>query len=91
LILNNQQELFNSNGIILKWSEFKMSLDHKGDLSSRYKTFDGKTSNKVKTLDGNELFIYINISADTCMTRIANVMNKLFIEEDSIQIRLKEK
>jgi len=89
LILDNQRELFGRDDAILKWPALKALIDANIDLSSRYKTFDGKPWNKVKKLDDNVLFSHINISASACITRIANVMNKLFIEQDSVKIRLK--
>ncbi len=88
-ILDNQIELFKRDKTILKWSALKDLIDSKGTLSRRYKTFDGKFWDKVKELDDDFLFIHINISASNCMTRIANIMEKLFMPESSVEIKLK--
>jgi uncharacterized protein with ParB-like and HNH nuclease domain len=88
-IIENQRELLGRDEVILKWSNLKKILDDSPDLRGRYKTLDGKTSEKVKELNEHTLFIHTNISANTCITRIANVMNKLFMKEDSIAIKLK--
>jgi uncharacterized protein with ParB-like and HNH nuclease domain len=88
-ILDNQLEMFRRDETILKWSSLKELIDANVDLTSRYKTFDGKVWDKVKELNDDLLFIHINISASNCMTRIASVMEKLFLPEGSIQIKLK--
>jgi hypothetical protein len=64
-------------------------IDFKSDLSSRYKTFEGKTWDKLDHLTESELFIHINISASTCMARIANIMNKFNMPDDIVEIMLK--
>jgi hypothetical protein len=48
-----------------------------------------KVWDKVKELNDDLLFIHINISASNCMSRIASVMEKLFLPDNSIQIKLK--
>lgn len=88
-ILDNQLEMFRRDETILKWSSLKELIDSKVDLTSRYKTFDGKVWDKVKDLDEDLLFIHINISASNCLSRIASVMEKLFLPDNSIQIKLK--
>lgn len=88
-ILDNQTELFRRDETIIKWNKLKELIDSNVDLSNRYKTFDGKVWDKVKELNDNLLFIHINISASNCISRIANVMEKLFIPEDSVEIKLK--
>lgn len=88
-ILDNQLEMFRRDETILKWSSLKELIDTNVDLTNRYKTFDGKVWDKVKELNDDLLFIHINISASNCMTRIASVMEKLFLPDNSIQIKLK--
>lgn len=88
-ILDNQLDMFRRDETILKWSSLKELIDSNVDLTSRYKTFDGKVWDKVKELDDDLLFIHINISASNCMSRIASVMEKLFLPDNSIQIKLK--
>jgi uncharacterized protein with ParB-like and HNH nuclease domain len=88
-ILENQTELFKREDTIIKWSTLKELSDTKVDLLNRYKTFDGKAWEKVKELDDDILFIHINISASTCMTRISNVMDKFNMHKNSIEIKLK--
>ena len=88
-ILDNQLEMFRRDETIIKWSSLKVLIDTNVDLTRRYKTFDGKTWDKVKELQDDTLFIHINISASTCISRIASIMEKLFLPADSIQIKLK--
>ncbi len=90
-ILENQYGLFKRDDVIVKWSKLKGMIEVNLDLSSRYKTFDGKTWDKVKDLKDDTLFIHINISASTCMSRIASIMEKLYFPEESVQIRIKVK
>lgn len=87
-ILDNQYEMFNRD-VIIKWSRLKELIETNVDLTNRYKTFDGKTRDKVKELTDDLLFIHINISASTCISRIASIMQKLFLPDDSIKIRLR--
>ncbi len=88
-ILDNQSELFRRDKTILKWSSLKDLIDSKVDLSSRYKTFEGRVWDKVKELDDDLLFIHINISASNCMTRIGNIMEKFNMSEGSVEIKLR--
>ncbi len=88
-ILENQIEMFKRDETILKWSSLKELIDSNVDLTSRYKTFDGKVWDKVKELNDDLLFIHINISASNCMSRFASVMEKLYLPDNSIQIKLK--
>jgi len=88
-ILDNQLEMFRRDETILKWSSLKELIDANVDLTSRYKSFDGKVWDKVKELNDDLLFIHINISASNCMSRIASVMEKLYLSDNSIQVKLK--
>ncbi len=88
-IMDNQTELFKREDTIVKWRTLKDIIDTNVDLSSRFKTFDGKVWDKVKDLDDDLIFIHINISASNCMTRIANVMNKFNMDEESVKVLLR--
>jgi len=88
-ILENQDELFNRNETLLKWSNFKPIIEDKIDLTNRYKTLKGKAWNKVNNPNNEELFVHVNISASTCISRIANVMNKFNLFENDVEIKLK--
>ncbi|TAM95351.1 MAG: DUF262 domain-containing protein [Chitinophagaceae bacterium] len=88
-ILDNQLELFRREETILKWSALKDLIETNVDLSTRYKTFDGKVWDKVKELQDDLLFIHINISASYCINRIANVMDKFNMPENSVKIKLR--
>ncbi|NLE04508.1 MAG: DUF262 domain-containing protein, partial [Crenarchaeota archaeon] len=59
-IKDNQTELFGREDTIIKWGSLKELIDENVDLSSRFKTFDGKVWNKVKELDDDLTFIHIN-------------------------------
>ena len=90
IILDNQNDLFSSKeDVILKWSVLQPKIEDNPDLRSRYKTFDNETYDKVKNLSDDTYLIYITASASTFMSRIANVMNKFNIPENSIEIILK--
>jgi len=88
-ILENQNELFNRNETLVKWSNLKLVIEDKIDLTNRYKTFKGKTWDKVNNLNNEELFIHVNISASACMTRIASVMNKFNLSKNDVEIKLR--
>ena len=87
-ILDNQQELFRKDEVILKKSVLENIISRNADLSSRYKTFDGETYKNVRDAREDLLFIHINISAFTCLTRISNVMEKFSFAKDSVTISL---
>lgn len=89
-VMENQLEMFKRDETILKWSSLKELIDYNVDLTNRYKTFDGKVWDKVKELNDDLLFIHINISASICISRIASVMEKLFLPDDSIKIKLND-
>lgn len=88
-IMDNQTELFKREDTIVKWRTLKDIIDTNVDLSSRFKTFDGKIWDKVKDLDDDLVFIHINISASNCMTRVSNVMNKFNMNEESVKVLLR--
>ena len=88
-ILDNQTLLFGRDETIVKWNILKEVIDNNVDLSNRYKTFDGKVWDKVKELSEDLLFIHINISSSTCMSRIGNILDQFNISGHSVQIRLK--
>ena len=88
-ILDNQTLLFGRDEIIVKWNILQEIIDKNIDLSNRYKTFDGKVWDKVKDLSEDLFFIHINISSNTCMSRIGNIMDKFNKLKSSVKIRLK--
>ena len=88
-IVDNQTELFKREDTIIKWRTLKEIIDTNVDMSNRFKTFDGKVWDKVRDLDDELIFIHINISASTCMTRISNVMNKFNMNEESVKVLLR--
>jgi len=90
ILLDNQEELFNSErDVIIKWAELQPICEDYPDLRNRYKNFEGKICDKVKNLSDDMYFIHINASADSFMNRIANVMNKFNMPENSVEINLK--
>lgn len=88
-ILDNQLDLFNKEETILKWGILKEIIDANVNLSNRYKSFEGKVWDKVKELNDDMLFIHINISASTCLMRIAKIMEKFDMPKESVTIKLK--
>ncbi len=89
ILLDNQRELFGNENIIVKWSTLKLLIDNNIDKTNRFKTFDGKTCDKVKFLTDDLLFIHINISASACISRISSLINKFNIADNSVEIVLK--
>jgi uncharacterized protein with ParB-like and HNH nuclease domain len=89
IIIDNQNDLFGKNDVILNWSSLSLLIENNIDLTSRYKSFDGKLWDRIKEINDDVLFIHINISASTCMSRIANIMNKFNMSENSVEILLK--
>jgi len=88
-IFENQEELFRKDNAIITWENLKSLIEDKEDLKNRYKDFNGKVCNQINSLTDDWLFIHINISATTCINRIANIMNKFNYSENSVQIILK--
>jgi len=88
-ILQNQIEMFNRDDTIINWRKFKEIIDDKIELTDRYKNLNGKTWEKVVELADDEIFIHINISAYTCIMRIANIMNKFNLSNNDVEINLK--
>ena len=85
-IFENQLELFGRDDVFLKWKRLK---ETDNESLNRYKTLDGQTLDKIKEINEDTLFYHVNISAKTCITRIANIMNKLYIDENDVKIKLK--
>jgi len=88
-IIDNQMEIFGRDNAIVSWSYFKEMMENNSDYSTKYKTLDGKLWNKMNKIETDTLFVHINISARTCMKRIANIMNRFYISPNSITIQLK--
>jgi uncharacterized protein with ParB-like and HNH nuclease domain len=88
-ILDNQTELFGREETVVNWGILKGIIENHIDLSNRYKTMGGKVWDKVKDITDDELFIHINISSSTCMSRIGNIMDKFSMIEETVQIKLK--
>jgi hypothetical protein len=88
-LIDNQSALFSKEHAILKWSNLSNLIDKSSDLRTRYKTLDGKLYDMVKNINDDVLFVHINISASTCMRRIANIMNKFNMSDNSVEIVLK--
>jgi uncharacterized protein with ParB-like and HNH nuclease domain len=89
VISDNQNELFNREKTIVKWSELEPIINEPPYLKNRYKTFDGKFCDRVEDLTDDLEFIHINCSASTFISRIANIMNKFNIPDDFVAIILK--
>lgn len=88
-ILDNQTELFGREHTIVNWGNLKSLIESHIDLSNRYKTFEGKFWDKIKDITDDMLFIHVNISSSTCMSRIGNIMDKFSMQDNSVQIKLK--
>lgn len=89
--LENQKEVFEREDVILAQSKLKELIEDNNDLLKRYKTLEGKFYGQAGvSIKEDDLFYNINRSASTCMKRIANIMNKLHMEEEDVKIKLQE-
>jgi len=88
-LIQNQIEIFNRDDTIINWRKLKEIIDDRIELTDRYKTLNGKTWEKVVDLTDAEIFIHINISAYSCIMRIANIMNKFNFSNNDVEIDLK--
>jgi len=88
-VLDNQTGLFNKEGVVLNWRSLKMIIDKNLERATRYKSFDGLFPDKILNLKDDTLFIHTNISAATCMNRIASVMTKFDMPREFVIITLK--
>jgi len=93
LIVDHQRELFGSDDAILKWYDL---VGKAGDndkllekLLQRYKTLDGKTLLKeIQNPKEDKWVIQVRMSVSDCISRMANIMNKLSMDEDRVKIKL---
>jgi hypothetical protein len=88
-VLDNQTDLFNKEGVVLNWRSLKMIIDKNLERATRYKSFDGLFPDKILNPKDDTLFIHTNISAATCMNRIASVMTKFDMPREFVIITLK--
>ncbi len=89
-VLTNQEKLFGKENTIIKWKNLKEIMDEHMEFRRRYKTFDGYFWDSKKTnLTDDLLFIHINSSAKSFMSRIGNVMTQLGMRENFVEIVLK--
>jgi uncharacterized protein with ParB-like and HNH nuclease domain len=88
-IIENQYELFGRDDVFLKWKRLKEKIEKNNVFAYHYKTLDGKTWYRVKDLNENTLFCNVAVTAKTFIARIANIMNKLYMNEDDVKIKLK--
>ena len=88
-VLDNQTGLFNKEGVVLNWRSLKMIIDKNLERATRYKSFDRLFPDKILNPKDDTLFIHTNISAATCMNRIASVMTKFDMPREFVIITLK--
>lgn len=86
IIMENQLDLFKNENTIITWQKMKGLREGGTDISGKFKTFDGKFPYNDRELKDDTLLIHINISANTCMNRISNIMGKFSMPEDSVEI-----
>ncbi|MEL3908115.1 MAG: DUF262 domain-containing HNH endonuclease family protein [Treponemataceae bacterium] len=88
-ILDNQYELFGREATVITRNSLNYILEDNISYTKRYKTFSGSFLDEARD-SNNELYIHINCSAEIFMIRIRNIMEKLSIDSDDIEIKLKE-
>lgn len=87
-----QEELFWRNDMFIKWSRLRERFEEeKIAFRKRYKTLEGQLWNRVEPLLDETLFVHVNISSTTCVRRLATMMEKLYLGEDDVVVKLKEK
>lgn len=84
----NQKRLNQGYEVFRKWGDLKN--DHNALSQSRYKTLAGKYWTKVSELDDDMIFVHVNISAYTCILRIATLMEDLGMKADDVTIAIKQ-
>jgi len=90
IIMDNQEELFGNSDTIVRWAKLKDMIEDDPDSYWKdYKTLDGKTYQEVDKLDSETLFVNVKMSAQTCLRRISNVMEKFNMDGDEVKIRIK--
>lgn len=90
-VLSNQEKLFGKKDTIIKWKHLKEIMNEQIELRQRYKTFDGNFWDSVKKTELTDelVFIHVNSSAKSFMSKIANVMTQLGMAENFVEIELK--
>jgi len=92
LIVDNQRELFGTDDAILKLNDLLGKAGDNGELLNMYKTIDGKTLSTLlkekEDLKEDKWVIQVHMSTSNCISRMANIMNKLSMDEDRVKIKL---
>jgi len=90
IIMDNQEELFGNSDTIVRWAKLKDMIEDDPDSYWKdYRTLDGKTYQEVDKLDSETLFVNVRMSAQKCLRRISNVMEKFNMDGDEVKIRIK--
>jgi hypothetical protein len=90
IIMDNQEELFGNSDTIVRWAKLKDMIEDDPDSYWKdYRTLDGKTYQEVDRLDSETLFVNVRMSAQKCLRRISNVMEKFNMDGDEVKIRIK--
>ncbi len=89
-VLTNQEKLFGNGSTIIKWKHLKGIMDERSDIRRYYKTFSGDfwDSRRIELTD-DLLFIHINASSTSFMSRIGSVMLQLGMAENFVEIVLR--
>jgi hypothetical protein len=88
--MDNQEELFGNSDTIVRWAKLKDMIEDDPDSYWKdYRTLDGKTYQEVDRLDSETLFVNVRMSAQKCLRRISNVMEKFNMDGDEVKIRIK--
>ena len=88
-IKDNQSKLFQNEEVIISWVSLQDTLNDNFDTNRRYKNLKGQFWDNTEDLTDDTLFIHINISANTCLNRISNIMNMFSIPPSAVEISLK--
>ncbi len=97
----NEESIIRHRDRMIKWfletfplpDEYKhnnnMIEDAPDSYWKDYRTLDGKTYQEVDSLDSETLFVNVRMSAQKCLRRISNVMEKFNMDGDEVKIRIK--
>lgn len=87
ILMLNQEELFGRADAIVLWKVIEnLGYEDRRKYETKYKTMYGKFFYSGIPLTDNTLFFHINISADMCLRRIANMMQKFGMDQDFVKV-----
>ena len=90
-ILNNQNEILgkSKNTIIMNYETLRPHVEDNEQIAERYKSFDGVLLKNMKNINQDELFVFVNMNAETIISKIAKIMNELYLDQSLVKVKIK--